>query len=71
MNKKLALRICRKHNKRIKINWWNPYMYIWYDKVDNLFKSGGNNPINLKFLQDGKFEILPSNDKNLGGLFNL
>ena len=25
----------------------------------------------LNFLQDGTFEILPSNDKYLGGLFNL
>lgn len=46
-------------------------MYIWYDKVDKIFKSGGNDPINLEFLQDGTFEILPSNDKHLGGLFNL
>lgn len=46
-------------------------MYIWYDEVEKCFKSGGNEPINLDFLQDGIFEILPSNDKHLGGLFNL
>lgn len=46
-------------------------MYIWYDTTDKLFKSGANNPIDLKFLQDGTFEILPSNHKYLGGLFNL
>lgn len=46
-------------------------MYIWYDKVEKCFKSGGNAPVDLNFLQDGTFEILPSNDKYLGGLFNL
>jgi hypothetical protein len=71
MNKNLALRVCRKHNKKIKLNWWSNQMYIWYDKVEKCFKSGGNAPVDLNFLQDGIFEILPSNDKYLGGLFNL
>jgi hypothetical protein len=71
IDKLLALRICKKQNKKIKIDWWSSYMYIWYDTKDKLFKSGGNEPIDLKLLLDGNYEILPSNDKHLGGLFNL
>lgn len=71
LDKKTALRIARKHNKKVKLDWWSKYMYIWYDRTQKIFKSGANEPIKEEFLHDGDYEVLPSNDRHLGGLFNL
>ena len=71
MNRAEALEKAKNEDVRVKLKWWSDYMFIWFDIECDCFKSGTNEKINLKFLQDGEFEIALSDDSLLGGLFDI
>ncbi|MHB0994275.1 MAG: hypothetical protein ACYC04_07950 [Sulfurovum sp.] len=71
MTKFEALKICKDKDLRVKLDWWNNNMYFYFCKLDNCYKSGPGVEIEIKFLQDGYYEILPWDDSHLGGLFSI
>jgi len=71
MNRAEALEKAKNEDVRVKLKWWSDYMFIWFDVECNCFRSGANEEIDLKFLQDGEFEIALSDDSLLGGLFDI
>jgi len=64
-----ALYICYFENVCIKLDWWDDFMYIYFDLKSQSFKSGPGREIDLDFLLPGNYEILENKYSYLGGLF--
>ncbi|MEN4046997.1 hypothetical protein [Sulfurimonas sp. NWX367] len=69
MTRNEALYICYSQNVCIKLDWWDDFMYIYFDSKSLSFKSGPGCEIELDFLLPGNYEILENKYKYLGGLF--
>lgn len=71
MTKDEALTRCIEDGIRVKLDWWDYEMYIYFCNEDKCFKSGRNCRIDMKFLLDGNYVELPWDDSHLGGLFSV